>query len=168
MAELKTKDINLALDIASGECMHFKGQVSTEYLVILAVVLVVALVVVALVGGVTPVSSGVTESQSKNYWQSSAPISITGWRYGGTTLELTLQNMEGRQVIVNGIAIEGSSVFTTNTTLSVGESKTVAMTLGSDCGSGDFELNNVTFTYSELGVSGYIQNGIKPIVGACS
>jgi hypothetical protein len=81
---------------------------------------------------------------------------------------MTLQNMEGRQIIVNGVFVEGASVFTTNTSLSIGETKTLAMTLGNDCGTGDFELGNITFTYSKSGVSGHVQNGIKPLVGACS
>jgi len=148
--------------------MLSKGQVSTEYLVILAVVLVVALVVVALVGGVTPVSRGATESQSKNYWQATAPVSITGWKYGGTTLELVLQNMEGKKITVTDITIEGATVFTDNTTISTGESKTVTITLPNDCGSGNYELNNITITYSQLDVDGYVQKGIKPIVGSCA
>ena len=44
-----------------------KGQVSTEYLVILAVVLVIALVVVYLVSQGTGLGGGITESQSQSY-----------------------------------------------------------------------------------------------------
>ena len=148
--------------------MAFKAQVSTEYLVILAVVLVVALVVVALVGGITPVSSGVTESQSKNYWQATAPISLKGWKYGGTNLELIVQSMEGSQIIITGISIEGTPVMSSNTSLTVGESKSISMTMPNSCGSGNFELSNVTFTYSKSSVSGLYQRGDKAIVGKCS
>ena len=91
--------------------MFRKGQVSTEYLVILAVVLVVALVIVALVGGVVPVSSGVSETQSRNYWTAVSPFAITGWKYSGTSLALTMQNMDAKTVTLSDLSIEGSSVY---------------------------------------------------------
>jgi len=147
-----------------------KGQVSTEYLVILAVVLVVALVVVALVSGVTPVSSGVSETQSRNYWTAVSPFAVTGWKYSGTTLDLTMQNQDGSKVILTDLTIDGSSVFTTATTFTVGETKTINMTMGSDCGTAasSFELTNVQFTYTKGSITGLIQKGDKPIVGKCS
>jgi hypothetical protein len=151
--------------------MMKKAQVSTEYLVILAVVLVVALVVVALVSGVTPVSGGVSETQSKNYWSAVNPLKITGWKYSGTTLDLTLESVEGKKVTLTDIEIEGSSVYSTATTYVVGESKAIAnITMGSSCGnSGEsFELQNVILTYTKEGVSGLKQKGDKPIVGTCS
>jgi uncharacterized protein (UPF0333 family) len=147
-----------------------KGQVSTEYLVILAVVLVVALVVVALVSGVTPVSSGVSETQSRNYWTAVSPFAVTGWKYAGTTLDLTMQNQDGSKVTLTDLSIEGSSVYSTATTFTVGETKTINMTMGSDCGTaaGSFELEDVQMTYTKGSITGLIQKGDKPIVGKCS
>jgi len=150
--------------------MFKKGQVSTEYLVILAVVLVVALIVVALVGGMSPVSTGVSESQSKNYWLSVAPVSISSWKYSGTALDLTLQNMGGQKVTVSSISIGGSSVFSTNTSLAVGETKTVTATMGSSCGSAGatFELTNISISYGMGTVTGLLQKGDKAMAGKCS
>ena len=148
-----------------------KGQVSTEYLVILAVVLVVALVVVALVSGVTPVSSGVSETQSKNYWTAVSPFAVTGWKYQGTALDLSMQNMDGSKVTLTDITIDGSSVFSTATTFTVGETKTLAnITMGSSCGTAasSFELTSVLMTYTKGSITGLIQKGDKPIVGKCS
>jgi len=150
--------------------MFKRGQVSTEYLVILAVVLVVALIVVALVGGMSPVSTGVSDSQSHNYWLSVAPVSISSWKYSGTALDLTLQNMGGQKVTISQIYIGGSQVYNTNTTLSVGETKTITATMGSSCGSAgsSFELQNVSITYGKEGVANLIEKGDKSIVGKCS
>ena len=55
------------------------GQGATEYLVLLAVVLIVALVSVALLGFFPGMASDAQETQSKTYWQSAQPIAITEW-----------------------------------------------------------------------------------------
>jgi hypothetical protein len=150
--------------------MFKKGQVSTEYLVILAVVLVVALVVVALVSGVTPISSGVSETQSKNYWSAQSPLKISGWKYASTSLDLTFENMDGQKITMTDLSIDGSSVFSTNTSWAVGESKTITATMGSSCGATaeSFELSDVQITYTKGSITGLIQRGDKPIVGKCS
>ena len=53
-----------------------KAQGATEYLVLLAVVLIVALVSVALLGFFPGMASDAQITQSKTYWQSAQPISI--------------------------------------------------------------------------------------------
>jgi len=55
------------------------GQGATEYLVLLAVVLIVALVSVALLGFFPGMASDAQATQSKMYWQSASPIAITEW-----------------------------------------------------------------------------------------
>jgi len=52
------------------------GQGATEYLVLLAVVLIVALVSVALLGFFPGMASDAQITQSKAYWQSAQPIAI--------------------------------------------------------------------------------------------
>jgi len=54
-----------------------KGQGATEYLVLLAVVLVIALVAIALLGFFPGMAADEKEKQSKLYWQSATPIAIT-------------------------------------------------------------------------------------------
>ena len=55
------------------------GQGATEYLVLLAVVLIVALVSVALLGFFPGMASDAQATQSQAYWQSASPIAITEW-----------------------------------------------------------------------------------------
>lgn len=61
-----------------------KAQGATEYLVLLAVVLIVALVSVALLGFFPGMSSDAQEAQSKAYWSGASPIAIVEWgaKYG--------------------------------------------------------------------------------------
>lgn len=55
---------------------RIKAQGATEYLVLLAVVLIVALVSVALLGFFPGMASDAQLTQSKAYWSSASPVSI--------------------------------------------------------------------------------------------
>ena len=61
-----------------------RAQGATEYLVLLAVVLIVALVSVALLGFFPGMASDTQMTQSQTYWQSASPIAIVEWgaKYG--------------------------------------------------------------------------------------
>ena len=56
-----------------------RGQGATEYLVLLAVVLIVALVSVALLGFFPGMASDAQETQSRAYWSGASPIAIVEW-----------------------------------------------------------------------------------------
>jgi len=56
--------------------MQLRAQGATEYLVLLAVVLIVALVSVALLGFFPGMASDAQMTQSKAYWSSASPIAI--------------------------------------------------------------------------------------------
>jgi len=150
-----------------------KGQVSTEYLVILAVVLVVALVVVFLVGGFAGLGAASLETQSKDYWAGTAPFSIKTFKASGTTLDLEMTNNDIEQLSLTDVTIDGTSVWSagnTSTIFDSGETQTVSATLPATCGAvGDpFQYPNVRITYNKGGVTGLIQVGAKPLVGKCS
>ncbi|MFA6328007.1 MAG: hypothetical protein WCY41_01030 [Candidatus Micrarchaeia archaeon] len=57
-------------------CSYYRGQGATEYLVLLAVVLIVALVSVALLGFFPGMASDAQITQSQIYWRSATPIAI--------------------------------------------------------------------------------------------
>jgi len=63
--------------------MRLTGQGATEYLVLLAVVLIVALVSVALLGFFPGMASDAQVTQSQTYWQSAQPIAVveTAWAW---------------------------------------------------------------------------------------
>jgi len=147
-----------------------KGQVSTEYLVILAVVLVVALVVVFLVGGFSGLGASSLETQSKNYWAGASPFAIKTFKASGTDMQLELTNNELERLTVTAITIDGASVFSTSTIFDSGESQVLNATLAATCGTvGDpFQYENVRITYAKGDITGMTQMGVKPLVGKCS
>jgi hypothetical protein len=150
--------------------MFKKGQVSTEYLVILAIVLVVALVVVYLIGGFAGMGAGTVETQSMQAWGTAAPFSITILKQSGTTLELEMRNNDVDTLTLTDITMDGVSAFSANTTFTSGEKKVVNATTTSGCGSvgTSFIHQNVVITYDKGAISGKTEVGIKPLMGKCS
>ena len=150
--------------------MMKKGQVSTEYLVILAVVLVIALVVVYLIGGFAGMGAGSVETQSQQAWGTAAPFSITILKQSGTTLEMELRNNDVDQLMLTGISMDGASVFSANTSFSSGEKKVVTVTTSVGCGATgtSFSHSNVVLVYDKGGITGKTEVGAKPLIGRCS
>src|SRR3989338_1323557 len=118
-----------------------KAQVSTEYLVILAVVLVIALVVVYLVSQGTSLGGGIVDSQSQAYWKGVGPLAINNFRASGTGLQLEIQNNAQETV-----------------------------TLAATCGAAGtrYSYGNVTFTFNQGQVNGKTFVGQRPVSGTCS
>jgi uncharacterized protein (UPF0333 family) len=151
-----------------------KGQGSTEYLVLLAMVLVVAMVAIALLGFFPGLSGDTKKAQSDTYWRGNArPIAIIDSSATGTTLSLQLKNLG-----VDTISIAADSIYASDGTytddshdavsLTAGESAPVDITMGSGCDSGKFYELNVTFTYdTKNGLTGAKQVGTKPLVVIC-
>jgi uncharacterized protein (UPF0333 family) len=147
-----------------------KGQVSTEYLVILAIVLVVALVVVYLVGGFAGMGVGTMETQSMQAWGTAAPLAITSWRQSDTTLSLEIQNNDVDTLTLTDISADGASIYSNTTTFASGEKKVVVATTATSCGAAgaSFSHENVILTYNKGSITGKTETGIRPIVGKCS
>ena len=102
-----------------------RGQGATEYLVLLAVVLIVALVSVALLGFFPGMASDARMTQSQSYWKGQArpfaivESSITAAGAG----TFVIQNMEAiGPYVITGITI-GNASNSTNVTFAAGETK---------------------------------------------
>jgi len=162
--------LNLIEDVMPGDTMFKKGQVSTEYLVILAVVLVVALVVVYLVGGFSGLGAASLETQSKNYWAGASPFSIKTVKPSGIAITFELVNNDLEQLSITDIAIGATSVFSTSTSFNSGESKVITGALGATCGAvgAPYTYSNVTITYTKGSITGLKEVGVKPLVGKCA
>jgi len=147
-----------------------KGQVSTEYLVILAVVLVIALVVVYLVGGFSGLGAGSLETQSKNYWGSTSPFAIKVYKVAGTEMALEIQNNDLDRLTITDVSVDGTSVFSNSTEFTSGETQVLLGTLNASCGTAGepYTYDSVVITYNKGSLTGIKQSGTKPLVGKCS
>ena len=104
-----------------------KAQGATEYLVLLAVVLIVALVSVALLGFFPGMASDAQETQSKMYWSSASPISIVevaarhlhntagSPEVNHTIIYLRIKNNGPYQISITKILASGNSISVINT-----------------------------------------------------
>jgi hypothetical protein len=94
--------------------MAIRAQGATEYLVLLAVVLIVALVSVALLGFFPGMASDAQMTQSQMYWQAATPLSIVEWdakAYGGGSMPyFRVKNTGPYTVVITKILARQSEV----------------------------------------------------------
>jgi hypothetical protein len=173
--------------------MPMKAQVSTEYLVIMAVVLVIALVVVYLVGGFSSLGNSALASKGQQYWASASPIAITNYKLTsnvtGNSFILTVANqglniLSITNVSASGTAPSGSAfslipVPTFVQALAPGQSATIMLPLtspgavGNVCPStGQFDFV-ISFLYNQQsmnggGINGITETSTTPLVVSCS
>lgn len=147
--------------------MDRKGQASVEYLVILAVVLIIALVVVAALGGFIDIGRQAGPQASKTYWRT-AEIGLLDWAISSTGDDtLVIKNNMDYRINVTEVTV-GTSNQTVGQTLMPGESKTVANAWVT-CTSGDAFAYKVTVEYDniEYNITGKSFTGAKEIEGDC-
>ncbi len=148
---------------------HMKGQGATEYLVLLAVVLIIALVSIALLGFFPGLASDAKITQSNTYWRGQAsPVSIVDHSFdttGNGSLVL-LNNAGSGTITITNMTVGGNgTVSGTPIRMASGDQTTVTVS-GATAGSASstYEFNIVIVYTSPTGLT-QTQYGMKPIVG---
>ena len=156
-----------------------KGQAATEYLIILAVVVIIALIVIGVLGGFPGMTRGISERESAAYW-AGADVGII--RYALQTSsgnsQIVLRNNKNFQVTVTNITIGAQTPAQTDYTPNIpqniapGASRSLLANYSKlNCSSGtvgDLYTLAVTITYqdTQYGTT-YTFYGEKPLVGTC-
>ncbi len=143
-----------------------KAQVSSEFLIILGAVLVIAMVVAYLAGGFTSMSSGSTEQMSKAYWVTATPLSITTYKAMGSSLTMNLINKDSDDLQITGIYVDDVLTFNTPTAIVSGEQKLLTIDTGKVC-SNVFSYK-LKFVFTKGAFSGLYEVGEKPLIGRCA
>jgi len=153
---------------------HMKGQGATEYLVLLAVVLIIALVSIALLGFFPGLAADAKITQSNTYWRGEArPVSIVEHSFSNTTGGMVLLNNDASGTItISGITLKAASDKSvagnyngTAFSLASGQQATVNVTLtsaGTTSGTYEYDVEIAYKTPNNLDATQY---GMKPIVG---
>ncbi len=144
------------------------GQGATEYLVLLAVVLIVALVSVALLGFFPGMASDARITQSNAYWKAVKPFSITEHTCAGTICTLVIHSKEASgQYTITSLNVGACTPNATSTPFSPGESKPMSIGGCPNGASGQIYDMGVNFTYStpSNAITGARQYGAKSIIG---
>ncbi|MCX6770121.1 MAG: hypothetical protein NT051_05625 [Candidatus Micrarchaeota archaeon] len=145
--------------------VHIRGQGATEYLVLLAVVLIIALVSIALLGFFPGMSSDAKITQSSSYWQSASPLAILSHSIsanGNGTIVIRNNDASGT-LTMTAISI-GSTTTSGSYSFGSGETRNINVTAASG-NSGqiyDFAVN-ITYT-SAYGLPSK-QYGQKTLIG---
>jgi hypothetical protein len=146
----------------------FRGQGATEYLVLLAVVLIVALVSVALLGFFPGMAGDARITQSQSYWRGQAnPVAILDASVFLTTATLSLQNKGATQITMTNFTVAGLS-NNTSVSFGAGESKTVTVTGLTSCAAGTVFDQAVVIKYTGSSGITNIQTGAKNLVLKCA
>lgn len=149
--------------------MNVKGQGTTEYLIILAVIIVIALVVVGVMGWFPGLGQNITEQQSKAYWKSAAPLAITEWDIDSAGSDLSIKNMTVNKIEVEAVTMDGTAVGVTDANIEAGDEATFTGTDVNCATAGEPYSYDVVITYSvKDGLQNIKQTGTKPLVGTCS
>ncbi|VVB98491.1 Uncharacterised protein [uncultured archaeon] len=147
-----------------------RAQGSTEYLVLLAVALVVALVVVGILGWFPGLGGGASETQSKTYWAGAMPFSITVVKLAASGSQMTLSNRLSDQLTLTSIRLNTVAAYTGSTAFTGGQENTIAITTTCTAANSGktVQYDNVTITYNRGKITGIRQVGDKPLIIRCS
>jgi len=132
--------------------MPDKAQTATEYMIILAIVIVIALIAVGAMGGIPSIGGGAKQRASSSYWES-ADIGIVAHSFGtdavGTDDTLVIRNNKESQITIRNISLNGNLVYSTATPFTAGEEKTLHLDF--DCGNnpGDRYSIDVSVNYTD-------------------
>ena len=152
-----------------------KGQATIEYLVLLAVAIIIALVIFAFMGWIPGFAGSLKERQVKLYWASQFPIQIRDYKVSNATgMYIQLQNVGDSKIEI----LNMTGGFLNDTTpdpsgvdarLSAGETKIFHFD-GITCPTPGlvYELENISFGYNVIGgIQGMIESGDRELVGKC-
>lgn len=164
-----------------------QGQGATEYLVLLAVVLIVAMVALGLLSYFPGLAGDAKISQSNAYWQGEArPFEVTGAQQVSTgNFTMVVQNADADTHLLTAISISGGAVNGNYTPtvqeeyFTAGESRvfSIPITVGGNpvgpgnpaCAPGqgyDYYIN-FTYTSSDGTIGNEMQFGVKTLSGKC-
>ncbi len=137
-----------------------KAQTATEYMIILAVVIIIALIVVGVMGGIPGIGTGARSRASAAYWKTSQ-IAITSYAaHVGDTVTLNIRNNMADPIIINYVNMSDNGAHPAtvaltqeNITLGPGTEKTWTGTVntpGDICNAaGDSWISNIWIQYTD-------------------
>jgi hypothetical protein len=124
------------------------GQISTEYMVVLGIVFIIAVIVAVILGGFIDVGAGVSERESRLYWKTTE-IGISNWKvYSNGSGEFVLKNNAADRIMLSRVEANGYPLLEGgNMTLQPGASAKVSGYVGE--GTGQYSIDFI-FDYETV------------------
>ena len=148
--------------------MKRKAQAATEYLIILAVVVIIALIVVGVIGGFPGMTRGVSERDSASYW-ATADVGIVRYYVNGSLAQMVIRNNKIFTVNLTNITFDGVGDALAPTSLLISPGTSVQVNRTATCGAAGttFSKNIVIIYVDPTYGTTYTFTGEKPLVGTC-
>jgi len=146
-----------------------KGQAATEYLIVLAVVIIIALIVVAVMGGIPGIGKGAAGRTSAGYW---ATADVALLSYGVSAAgddQVTIKNNLRDAITVSAVSVNGVDLEAATTTLGVGGTQTYTGAVAA-CTAGQAYSYPVSITYANMrtGLTTTIAGDGAMLEGTCT
>ena len=146
-----------------------RGQGATEYLVLLAVVLIVALVAVTLLGFFPGIAPDVKITQSQTYWRGQVrPFAILETSIVGSTGVgiFVIQNMEANGPYrLTTFAVGNGTNDSLAVDFAAGETKTIGIITNTGTAGALYDLNVTMIYTTPAGINNTRQYGTKNLIG---
>jgi hypothetical protein len=152
-----------------------RGQTSVEYLVLLAIAIVIAVVAVGVLSGFIKIGTSTTYSKKGTIYWKATEIGVVDFQIYATgptqNSTLVLQNNKEYLIRVNWVSIDnGATTYTIDKTLLPGDTYKWVGLMPFNCTSGGSYSYPLTFNYDNLEHN--LQNkqftGVEKLAGACS
>jgi len=147
-----------------------RGQSSTEYLIILAVVIVIALIVVGVLGGIPGIGQSGRQRTSQTYW-STQDLAVTSYSVNTDGyVKLNLINNLRNSITLTAVTVNGQSVGSGSTSLSTGGTTLREGDTSLTCTSGDTYEYTLSLTYVDSATNStyYFDGDGVELVGLCA
>lgn len=152
-----------------GESLKSRGQAATEYLIILAVVVIIALIVVGVLGGFQGLSGGITRQQSEAYWSSIAEVGVLpNYKISPAIAEMTVKNNRPFTIKVSNVLIDNNGLISPkDLTIPPGLTGNINVS-GHTCIIGEQYAYNIRIIYVDPSTGRqFTFRGQNPLVGVC-
>ena len=125
-----------------------KGQTATEYLIILAVVIVISLVVVGVLGGIPGIGASAAARSSAAYWKAQ-DVAINDYAVSASGADtIIVKNNLRNTIAINDVLVNNVDLESDSSTLGPGASKTYIGSIDA-CTAGQPFRYTVSFSYQD-------------------
>jgi uncharacterized protein (UPF0333 family) len=146
-----------------------KGQTATEYLTILAVVIIIALIVVVAMGKFPGIGQSAVSRGSSAYW-ASADLAISSYSISESgTDTFVLKNNMRENIKITNMTVDGKNIVNTERNLGPGGSVTIISDVSLGCTAGQTYSYDVSLTYEDANGAEYTFTGAgNRLEGTCA
>jgi len=143
--------------------MNSRAQASTEYLIVLAIVIVIALIAASSVGMFAGLGSGATYRVTSTYWRTSDLAIIAHRVDSNGSAEVVVKNNMAETVRLVGFELDGAELVSGPVSLKPGQTATLNGSVGP--GSDEYAFNVTARYYDANRMGPFLFSGEEKLVG---